>query len=49
MDAELMTKGLQVAIFGLGGVFTVLILFYLATRALLQYAKRSGSNKGKTT
>lgn len=45
MDMQLMSKGLEVAVFGLGGVFTVLILFYLSTKALLQYSKRSNRKK----
>lgn len=45
MDMQLMSKGLEVAIFGLGGVFTVLIVFYLSTKALLQFSKYSNRKK----
>ncbi|PKM84978.1 MAG: oxaloacetate decarboxylase [Firmicutes bacterium HGW-Firmicutes-11] len=45
MDMQLMSKGLEVAVFGLGGVFTVLIMFYLSTKAMLQFSKRSNRKK----
>ena len=35
MDTELLKGGLEVAVFGMGGVFLVLILFYLCTKLLL--------------
>jgi len=40
MDAQMLGAGLQVSIFGLGGVFSVLILFYCATRIMLAISKR---------
>ncbi len=45
MDMELMGAGLKVAIFGLGGVFTVLIMLYVSTKILLGFAKRSNAKK----
>lgn len=47
MDPNLMRQGLEVAIFGLGGVFTVLILFYLSTKGLLIYAKQTAKRRDK--
>lgn len=45
---ELLGAGLEVAAFGLGGVFAVLILFYCATKIMLMIAIRSAkkSNTG---
>ena len=45
MDMELMGKGLEVMIFGLGGVFAVLILFYAATSIMLAIAKKSNTKQ----
>ena len=46
MDAALMGAGLKVMLLGLGGVFTVLILFYITTKIMLAISrkrKRSGA------
>lgn len=43
---ELIGKGLEVTAFGLGGVFAVLILFYIATKIMLAFSKKS-ENKGE--
>ena len=45
MDMQLMMAGLQVTVFGLGGVFSVLILFYLATKIMLAYSKKVSAKK----
>ena len=45
MDMQLMAAGLQVTIFGLGGVFSVLILFYVATKIMLAISKRSSTKR----
>ncbi|HHZ19777.1 MAG TPA: OadG family protein [Firmicutes bacterium] len=34
------TQGLQVSVFGLGGVFLVLILFFILIKALMWLAKK---------
>lgn len=34
-DPSLVLAGLQVMLYGLAGVFTVLILFYIVTKAML--------------
>lgn len=41
MDMQLIGAGLEVSAFGLGGVFTVLILFYCATKIMLTIAKKT--------
>jgi Na+-transporting methylmalonyl-CoA/oxaloacetate decarboxylase gamma subunit len=41
MDLHVMGQGFEVMIFGLTGVFTVLILFYLATKAMMRIAKKT--------
>lgn len=46
MDMQLIGAGLEVSAFGLGGVFTVLILFYCATKIMLAVARKS-SKKGE--
>lgn len=46
MDMQLMGQGFQVMIFGLGGVFAVLILFYLTTKIMLGISKNK-ANKAK--
>ena len=46
MDMQLMGKGFEVMIFGMGGVFSVLILFYIATKIMLGIARKS-ANKGE--
>lgn len=38
-DPNLVSAGLQVMTYGLLGVFTVLILFYFATKAMLAIAR----------
>jgi Na+-transporting methylmalonyl-CoA/oxaloacetate decarboxylase gamma subunit len=40
MDMQLMGQGLEVSVFGLGGVFAVLILFYIATKIMLIISRR---------
>ncbi|HML36535.1 MAG TPA: OadG family protein [Bacillota bacterium] len=39
MDAQVMGQGFEVMIFGLAGVFAVLILFYITTKIMLKIAK----------
>jgi len=46
MDMQLMAAGLEVSAFGLGGVFAVLILFYVATKIMLKIATKS-TKKGE--
>lgn len=41
MDLQVMGQGLEVMVFGLGGVFAVLILFYVATKIMLGIAKKT--------
>lgn len=45
MDMEIMGAGLQVMAFGLGGVFSVLILFYLSTKAMTRIAQKIAARK----
>ena len=45
MDMQLMEAGLQVTIFGLGGVFSVLILFYVATKIMLVLSRKGQRQK----
>ena len=40
MDIQLIGAGLEVSAFGLGGVFAVLILFYIATKIMLSIARK---------
>lgn len=47
MDMELMGKGFEVMVFGLGGVFAVLILFYAATKIMLAAAKTGTKKENK--
>lgn len=49
MDMALMTAGLKVMGIGLGGVFAVLILFYIATKIMLVISRKSSANKGPET
>ena len=44
MDMQIIRAGFEVAVFGLGGVFAVLILFYCATRIMLIIARKSTKN-----
>ncbi len=44
-DPSLVTAGLQVMLYGLGGVFTVLILFYAVTKAMLKIAMKFETQK----
>jgi len=44
-DPNLVTAGLQVMTFGLIGVFTVLILFYFATKFMLYAAVKLEKRK----
>jgi Na+-transporting methylmalonyl-CoA/oxaloacetate decarboxylase gamma subunit len=46
MDIQLMGQGFEVMIFGLGGVFAVLILFYIATKIMLGISRKQ-SNKSE--
>lgn len=39
MDMNVFMNGVEVAIFGLIGVFSVLILFYLSTKLMLKLFK----------
>ncbi len=45
MDMQLIGAGLEVTAFGLGGVFAVLILFYVATKIMLSMAKKSNKSE----
>lgn len=45
MDMTLMSAGLKVMGIGLGGVFAVLILFYITTKIMLQISKNTSTNK----
>lgn len=45
MDLQVMGQGLEVMVFGLGGVFAVLILFYLATKIMLGIAKKTAKKE----
>lgn len=45
MDMELMGAGLRVMAFGLGGVFSVLILFYFSTKAMLRITQKIYSKR----
>jgi Na+-transporting methylmalonyl-CoA/oxaloacetate decarboxylase gamma subunit len=45
MDMALMLAGLKVMLFGLGGVFAVLILFYVTTKIMLVISKNSAKKK----
>lgn len=45
MDMDLMAAGLEVTLYGLGGVFSVLILFYLATKIMLNISRKSSEKK----
>ena len=40
MDMQVMGQGFEVMVFGLGGVFAVLILFYIATKIMLGIARK---------
>lgn len=40
MDLLLMKAGLKLMIYGLGGVFAVLLLFYISTSIMLMIAKK---------
>lgn len=41
MDIQLIGAGLEVSVFGLGGVFAVLVLVYVATKIMLVFANKS--------
>ena len=47
MDMQLMGQGFEVMVFGLAGVFAVLILFYAATKIMLKIAKSSADKKSE--
>lgn len=40
MDAQVMGQGVEVMVFGLAGVFAVLILFYVATKVMLGVSRK---------
>ena len=42
-----MMQGLEVSIFGLGGVFAVLVLIYISTSIMLVFAKRINAKNAK--
>jgi Na+-transporting methylmalonyl-CoA/oxaloacetate decarboxylase gamma subunit len=44
-DPALVTAGLQVMAMGLTGVFTVLILFYFATKGMVYFATKWSKKK----
>lgn len=46
MDMQLMAKGFEVMIFGMGGVFSVLILFYITTKIMLGISRKT-AKKGE--
>jgi len=45
MDMELIGAGFEVMLFGLGGVFSVLILFYFSTKTLLRFARKINAKR----
>lgn len=45
MDMALMAAGLKVMLIGLGGVFAVLILFYITTKIMLAISKKLTGRK----
>ncbi len=45
MDMTLMAAGLKVMLIGLGGVFAVLILFYITTKIMLAISKSTANRK----
>lgn len=47
MNTELLTTGLQVSLFGLGGVFTVLILFYILVKIMAAVSNRLAPDEKK--
>lgn len=47
IDMNAVYAGLQVMFYGLGGVFLVLILFYLITKLLMTAAKKAPSERDK--
>ncbi|HHV29905.1 OadG family protein [Acetivibrio mesophilus] len=40
IDWEVFSKGINVALLGLAGVFTVLILFYIVTKLLFHFGNK---------
>ena len=45
MNIELIEKGLLASVYGLGGVFTVLILFYFITKIMMKvFSKGNKTN-----
>jgi len=47
MDMELISLGLQVTLYGLSGVFSVLILFYVVTKIMVSvFNRRISDNDG---
>jgi len=47
MNLENFYLGLQVSVYGLSGVFIVLILFYLVTKLMLTISNKMEEQKGK--
>lgn len=45
MDITLMAAGFKVMLIGLGGVFAVLILFYITTKIMLAISKKLTEKK----
>jgi Na+-transporting methylmalonyl-CoA/oxaloacetate decarboxylase gamma subunit len=45
MDIETLYLGLEVTLYGLGGVFAVLILFYVITKTMVAIANKYTKNK----
>lgn len=43
--SQLIAAGLEVTLFGLSGVFAVLILFYLATKGMLLTLRKKSADK----
>lgn len=41
MNTELLQQGIEVSIFGLAGVFAVLILFYISIKILMMLFKNN--------
>lgn len=46
MDLVLMKAGLKLMVYGLGGVFAVLIMFYISTSIMLFISKKKNLTDG---
>ncbi len=44
MDNNLISLGLQASLYGMGGVFLVLILFYAITKAMMAFFQKREKN-----